>query len=354
MWVRPLLMVISGLVYFITLMSAYGGYFNPAVWTLPAIGVLFFPYFAMGTLAISAAWLIGRHFIMGCIGVGVLLACGPTFFDAMPFRFGNSASNPANTFRMVTFNCLHLQDTKNPEASSNRSLQFLMDSEADFICLQELYTVNDVQKKYPKQVEEMHSLYPYSTAGNREESFYSKYPFELVDIDLGDLKYYNIGAYRLRIDGNQLTVINVHLPSYALSTEERRVITEARSRSGVKKSIKELEGSVYQKMQKAFEERAVVSKAIADFAARQPGDVIVCGDFNDVPGSWTYRNFIKAGFEDAYAKTGFGHMITYNQHLMLFHIDQILYKGALTPLYVRKERLDASDHYPLVAEFEFQ
>ena len=106
-------------------------------------------------------------------------------------------------------------------------------------------------------------------------------------------------------------------------------------------------------MKAAFEMRAQVSALIAEYAAGLEGNVIVCGDFNDVPGSWTYRNFTKHGFMDAYSQTGFGHLITYNQHLMLFHIDQILYRGNIVPLWVRKERLNSSDHYPLVAEFEF-
>ena len=59
-------------------------------------------------------------------------------------------------------------------------------------------------------------------------------------------------------------------------------------------------------------------------------------------------------FEDAYAQTGFGPMITYNKHLFWFHIDQILYRGAIRPL-GEKARLKSSDHYPPpTAEFEFR
>lgn len=47
-------------------------------------------------------------------------------------------------------------------------------------------------------------------------------------------------------------------------------------------------------------------------------------------------------------------MITYNKHLFWFHIDQILYRGAIRPLSVKKGSLKSSDHYPLTAEFEFR
>ena len=344
------------ILFVLTLMSAYGGYFNPRFWTVPALSVLVFPFFAMGTLLVSVVLLIARKFLYGCIGIGVLMACGPTFFTALPLRFGNSPVNEANTFKMVTFNCLHLQDYNNPNAEKNRSVEFLINSGADFICLQELYGLHtaEIRKNQKSQIDSLIQVYPYySHDGYREVEFLSKYPFETLDVKLPEIKYGSVGAYRLNIRGHELTVVNVHLPSYRLSDKERDIITEARNRAGMKKSIKEMEGTVLRKMKKAFANRAKVSKSVAEYAASLPGNVIVCGDFNDVPGSWAYRNFTKRDFEDAYAQTGFGHLITYNQHLMLFHIDQILYRGDLAPLYVKKDRMNASDHYPLVAEFEF-
>lgn len=355
--IKPILKILTWILYIVTLVSAYGGYFNPDWWTLPALGVLFFPYLALLTLLASIAWFLSKKIITGAIGVGVLMACGPTFPEAFPMRLGNTPSEQRRTFRMVTFNCLHLEDIRQPGLDRNRSLDFLIHSGADFICLQELYAFTgwELDNKYKSQVQELLAEYPYySKDGSREVEFLSKFPFEQLTVKLGEeVKYGSCAAYRLDIDGRELTVINVHLPSYMLSDDERNILTEAKNQQGVKKSIKEFEGSIYKKMQKAFSQRAMVSKAIAEFAEKTEGNVIVCGDFNDVPGSWTYRNFTKRGFEDAYAQTGFGHLITYNQHLMYFHIDQILYKGDLVPLYVKKERMNASDHYPLIAEFEF-
>ena len=349
--------VCSWILYGATLLAAYGGYMNPDWWTLPSIGVLFFPYLAIATLLVAGVWLATKRFITGGAGILVLMACGPTFLEAVPFRFGNKASNPQRTFKMITFNCLHMNDTQLPDNDYNRSLHFLIHSGADFICLQELYGffTPEIPERYRAQVDSLVKIYPYYSADPwREIEFASKYPFKQLNIKLEDnMKFGNIAAYEMEIDGEPLTVINVHLPSYRLSKNERNVITNVKSKAGLKASIKELEGSIYSKMKKAFKQRAKVSKALAEYASTVKGNVIICGDFNDVPGSWSYRTFMKKGFEDAYAQTGFGHLITYNRHLMYFHIDQILYRGDLVPLNVRKKRMDASDHYPLLAEFEF-
>lgn len=349
--------ILSWILYIATLMAAYGGYMNPEYWTLPSIGVLFFPYLAILTLIVGALWLISRKYFIGGAGILVLMACGPTFAEAVPFRFGHPPSNPERTFKMITFNSLHLSDQKNEDAPFSRSIHFLIHSGADFICLQELYSFgpSEIPERYGKQVDSLLKIYPYYSKDiNREIEFLSKYPFRQQSLDIEDeIRFGNCAAYKLQIDGQPLTVINVHLPSYLLSENERKIITEAHSKAGMKKSLREFEGSVYTKMKNAFILRAKVSERVAEYAESVEGNVIVCGDFNDVPGSWSYRNFTKRGFSDAYAETGFGHIITYNQHLMLFHIDQILFKGNLLPLYVKKERINASDHYPLVAEFEF-
>lgn len=362
LWILKLgFKLLSLVLYLFTLISAYGGYFNPEWWTLPSIGVLFFPYLATATLIVAIIWLISRKFVIGCIGIGILFACGPTFPDALPFRFTNRASISANTFRLVTFNCLHMKDSQVKEdeelPESNRSLNFLINSDADFICLQELYAFGEpeIPNIYKPQIDTLLSLYPYTSGDKtRELEFISKYPFQRIEVKLdNEVKYGSCAAYRINIDGRKLTVINVHLPSYLLSEDERHIITDVRSREDMKHSIQEFEGSIYKKMQTAYEIRAKVAGDIAEFAEKEEGNVIICGDFNDVPGSWSYRLFIKHGFEDAYAQTGFGYLVTYNEHMMWFHIDQILYKGELVPLWVKKERLNSSDHYPLIAEFEF-
>ncbi len=42
------------------------------------------------------------------------------------------------------------------------------------------------------------------------------------------------------------------------------------------------------------------------------GNVIVCGDFNDVPGCRALRILESAGLTDAYAELGLGPTITFN------------------------------------------
>lgn len=86
---------------------------------------------------------------------------------------------------------------------------------------------------------------------------------------------------------------------------------------------------------------------------RVKGPLVMCGDFNDVPESFAYRLLRGTDLRDAYVDTSFGPMVTYNRHAFWFHLDQIFYRGDIKPLWVKKGHIRSSDHYPLLAEFEF-
>ncbi|HBC21661.1 MAG TPA: endonuclease, partial [Porphyromonadaceae bacterium] len=110
-------------------------------------------------------------------------------------------------------------------------------------------------------------------------------------------------------------------------------------------------GSILAKMKKSYRDRAADAEAVRELLDSIKGTVIVCGDFNDVPASWAYRKVRGDDMSDAYADTGFGLMNTYNMHSFWFHIDHVLYRGAVRPLSVQKGNVDYSDHFPLIASF---
>ena len=153
-----------------------------------------------------------------------------------------------------------------------------------------------------------------------------------------------------------LVVAMVHLFSFGLSEEERNVVTEINSVETAKTSMKEFKGSIRQKLRHGFRHRAENATALRSVLDDIPADVplIVCGDFNDVPASWSYNIIRGDDLRDAYAETNFGPAITYNLHAFYFHIDQMLYRGPLEALDLTVGKINSSDHYPLIGEFQFQ
>ena len=82
---------------------------------------------------------------------------------------------------------------------------------------------------------------------------------------------------------------------------------------------------------------------------------ILCGDFNDTPGSRVHRA-IKERFQDCWELAGQGHGFTYSSDTPRKRIDYVFVSkdAPLVPLKAWVPPSDASDHLPLVAEFRFK
>lgn len=79
--------------------------------------------------------------------------------------------------------------------------------------------------------------------------------------------------------------------------------------------------------------------------------VLLCGDFNDIPGCYAYRVIAGGDMTDAYRAAASGPAITYHADRFYFRIDQMMCRGDLTPLRVWRGTIPSSDHYPLIGYF---
>jgi endonuclease/exonuclease/phosphatase family metal-dependent hydrolase len=78
--------------------------------------------------------------------------------------------------------------------------------------------------------------------------------------------------------------------------------------------------------------------------------VIVAGDFNDTPVSYSYRK-IRKGLNDAFVSSGYGAGFTYKGNYPPNRIDYILYDNALECRQFSITKVKYSDHYPISAYF---
>lgn len=351
------LKVLSLVIFLITIMASYAGHVNPELWALPSILSLPLPYFAGATLILTLIWVIRRKIVFSFLGVGTILLCMPAMSQAFPISFPKKAEAGEKTFKLLTWNILHTQDQEQPDNPQNRAITFLTECGADIICLQEMDALDkrDIRHWTPELEANLRKVYPYEAGivGN-DGKILSKYPLKMISnptsIGHNGRDFLEV---EVNIDGHKVHILNVHLASYSLTSEDKEIIDEIRDTRSAKASVREFKASVLDKLKAAFRVRARNAQEIRDIIDATPGNVIVCGDFNDVPTSWTYRTVRGKDLEDAYAQTSFGPTFTYNAHHFYFHIDQILYRGDLKALSVKKEKIRSSDHYPLMATFAF-
>lgn len=360
---RIILKVLSFILFAVTILAAFGGRINPEYMTVPSVLALALPYLAIATFIVGVIWLFSNSFIMPTAAAITIIVSWGTLKDATPVAFSKTPYNTDRTFRIMSFNCLHLADTTKSDKPGNRAIKFLAESDADIICLQELINLEDASEIHHWSrglIDSLYAAYPYR-AGTTDNDLkvLSKYPVKMLDVKSKNEEEEALWRgqrrwrlFEVNIDGFKLPILNFHMTSYDLSDTEREVITEITGITTAKKSYSEFRHEIFPKLGAAFRTRAAnVGEMVATTTGINP--IIACGDFNDVPGSWAYNLMRKAGFEDAYAQTSFGPTNTFNQFLFLFHIDQIFYRGySLRAIKTKKHGINTSDHYPIEATFE--
>lgn len=352
--------IASYALFILTLMSGLGGRVSPHIVALPSILALVFPYLFTATLAVGAAWFLARRFLPAIMAATVVVITWTAAMDAVPLSFHKSAAPNEKTFTLLSWNAMEFIDnttgTKPQKVNaSSPSLSYLIASGADVICLEETTSLihKELRKAARMQMDSLRQIYPYVIAAKGSDiTLMSKFPARLSAS--GSIQGGFYALFNLSIHGRHVDVLGVHLTSYALSGADKEVVSDIHGISSAKRSMNMLKTGIRHKLASAFGRRAVAAGYVRSMLDSIPGDVIVCGDFNDVPASWAYRTVKGTDMHDAYARTGFGPMVTYNDHFFWFHIDQILYRGTLRALRVDKGKLRTSDHYPLTATFAIE
>jgi endonuclease/exonuclease/phosphatase family metal-dependent hydrolase len=102
------------------------------------------------------------------------------------------------------------------------------------------------------------------------------------------------------------------------------------------------------RLKNGFILRAQQSQVVKNYINKSPYPVIVIGDFNDTPVSYSYRK-IRKGLNDSFVKSGYGAGFTYRGNYPPNRIDYILYGNKLVSTYFEIKRVKYSDHYPIIA-----
>jgi len=104
-------------------------------------------------------------------------------------------------------------------------------------------------------------------------------------------------------------------------------------------------------LKKGFVKRALQAQVVKGQITRSPFPVIVVGDFNDTPVSYSYRK-IRKGLFDSFVNSGYGAGFTYKGNYPPNRIDYILYDKTLINSYFEIKKVKYSDHYPIIAYFK--
>lgn len=305
-------------------------------------------------VVVAAVLLIVQCFVnrKGALIVlaGIAASAGPLLAWCPLHFFEDKPGKGEEVLSLLSYNVLGFTGNGLDMGDTNPALSYILADSADVVCLQEVVSfrgynthISDAQR------DSLHALYPYSVHAGRRQVILSKYPSEPIELDAANDNFRgaDIAAARITLpDGRLVTVFNVHLCSFGLDADDKelyRNLTELHS-----EPLEDVRRQLVGKLRVAAVARARQVQQLLKWIRTYGGpDVIVAGDFNDVPGSYAIRALADAGFADAYPRAGLGPTVTFNRDRFWFCIDHVLTRGDMRPFAVRKGTLRASDHYPL-------
>ena len=357
-----ILTIVVCLVYLFTLLIPY---LNPQTWWLLGFLGLTFPYLFFLLVFVFFFWLMAKPklawlplvtLVLGAKQVSVTFAAHITTNDVNTI--------PDSSIRVVSWNVANmygLSNDKEIKQHNRRELaQAILDLKPDVICLQEFnhsYTQGEgadniglFSKQYPD--------FYYSVDFNKQNGFYtsgsivfSKYPI----IDSGKLDY--PGSFTgsllyvdIKIPSDTIRVFTTHLQSFGFNTEDYAGMNKIKEQD---EEAIEASKNIFKKMRAAFTTRGMQADLVRKSTDSCKYASVLCGDFNDVPTSYTYFH-IRNKRQDAFLKRSIGVGSTYNSIAPMLRIDYVLPD---TSFIVRQFGMideNLSDHQMLVSDLQLR
>jgi len=348
----PLLMI-NFIVVVALLVANSACWIAPARFILPSYLGLVFPVILLLTIMFLVFWVARLKWYF-LVSLTALLVSYRSAYDTFPLN--RDKEIPEGAIKVLSYN-VHLFGFYTPLAE-NKIIEYITDSDADIVCLQEFGYSSAPKKNYLKQSEILETLqkkYPYhhielarvKSSGAYGIATFSKFPI----IKKAKVNYeskYNLTMYSdIQINGKRVRVFNCHLESNQLTKNDKALIKNL-GEEYRNDRINEVADHFSEKLERSFKLRAKQADAIAGEISKTDIPIILCGDINDVPVSYTYSKIKGGRLYDAFTGSGRGYGYTFNEKLFWFRIDMIMHSKEFSAYRFRVDGgVDYSDHFPV-------
>lgn len=342
--------------------GAYAYMISPRAGALFAYLGLLFPYTFVLSIGFLIYWLIIRRWTCFFIGICALLICWKPIMRYVPFNPDPPETPRENVLKMLSYNVMGFAYKDHTADQPNPIISYIANSGADIVCLQEYMVGLPTGKALTEtKIKQALEMYPYChnlpllitryyTVGL---GIFSKYPILRSWKVRYDSAFNGSVVYEIDVDGKHVFVVNNHLESFKLTMGDRTQYADLVSGANIE-SLDKFLGKFQLKLGSAFRIRGEQAEIVAhEVNALEGRYIIVCGDFNDTPVSYTYHT-MRGWLGDAFEKSGNGPGITYNRNIFRYRIDHILYSPNIEAFDAVVDKSPFSDHYPVRCTLELK
>lgn len=222
----------------------------------------------------------------------------------------------------------------------------------DVVCFQEFFNSDQTESESIIRKMVSKGYHYYYTNPVRNKCFvgffgvitFSKFPIIKADsISYTEEMSLNRGIYTdIKIGNDTVRIINIHLHSMSIRLKRAENIDEINTQLAI----------VKEKLRFGFAERERQIDTVLEVTDKCRFPLLLCGDFNDVPYSYSYQT-TKKKLKNSFETAGKGFGFTYNKFPFFIRIDNQFYNKGLAAVSFRVRKNKKSDHFPIEGGYVF-
>lgn len=333
----------------VLLLVGYSDRLNPTDHPMLSTVGMTFPFFLLANMGFLLFWLVFKWSRVWVPVAGFFLAYVPISIY-MPIHPAQDV--PEGAIKLVSYNVCCYGGNYKYEDGFGKVAEYLRDQQPDIVCVQE---DADTWRRYVFQ--EYAKFLPYNDTlilvNNNLTinalGIHTRYPIVKRERLAYESKGNGSGAWWLQVGDDTLIVVNNHFESCHLTKEDRQQYRQLIKGEIPRDSVRAESQLLLVKLAEANAKRAAQIRKVKQYVEEHSAyPIIVCGDFNDNPISYSRHEMAK-GLTDCFVSTGRGIGLSYNQKAFSFRIDHVFCSKDIQPYNCQIDnKMDASDHYPVL------
>ncbi|HEY6975935.1 MAG TPA: endonuclease/exonuclease/phosphatase family protein [Chitinophagaceae bacterium] len=351
------------LVCIVFLLACLSPFLNSSKWPFISFLALGIPYLAVLLIFLTIFWLIIKP-VRALISIVTLLIGWKQLTVICAWhtsRTFNNENKNDSVLRVITWNVRGMYGLSKNSYTQIRDRseigELVSRLNPDIVCLQEFNNSTYKNSPYANNIGLFTGKCPYyffsKDIKNSNGRYYagsilfSKFPI----VDSGKIKFPGTSAESLIYadivkDKDTIRIFTTHLQSFQFTQSDYAQMEKIKDPD--RQAIQASE-NIYSKMKLAYRSRGVQTDMVRKATDKCSHASIVCGDFNDVPNSYTYFK-IRGNRQDAFLASSFGVGRTYNALAPTLRIDYILPDDRFNILQFDLIDEGLSDHHLLVSD----
>ena len=334
-FIKKILLFINIVICVLTIIAYISPYADPNItWLLSFFG-LAYPYFLVLNLVFIVLWLFrGSKYAF----LSAIVVLTGFHYVSETIVWNKPVKSVEKGIKVLSYNLNQGYYLYEKKIGNGELVNYLIKRDPDILLLQEVNTAY-IQ-------EEIKGLKTYGYKLKLPEigtSIYSKYPF----VRKGNIDFImqtNSCIWGDFVIGDDtVRIYSVHFKSNQISKQAEDIVAFIENENKIEsKTVK----SILRNYKNNVQVRAQQVKKVKDHILNSQYPVIIGGDFNDPPVSYTYTQFNEF-LKDAFKEKGLGLGITYLGVIPFLRIDYLMVSNEIEVLEFDAGSKKFSDHYPI-------